>query len=182
MSEFSTKIVTGKVRFSYAFVFEPQAIEEGATPKYSVSVIIPKSDTAGIEKIQNVIDRQVKAFLTKNNLKKLPAKFHLPLRDGDEERPNDPAYADSLFFTASSLRKPQIVDRDLNPILDKEEFYSGCYGRVSINLYSFDKAGNKGIAVGLNNIQKLADGERLDGGSSAEEDFADSFDDDDALL
>lgn len=177
--EVNPKLVTGKVRFSYAHVFEPQAIEEGNTPKFSVSVIIPKSDKKALNAIKAIVEGLTSEFLSKNNLKKLPSKFNLPLRDGDEDKPDDPAYEGCMFFNASSLRKPQVVDADLNPIMDKDEFYSGCYGRVSVNFYTFDKAGNRGIAAGLNNIQKLEDGVRLGGGSSAADDFGE---DDETLM
>ena len=105
-----------------------------------------------------------------------------PLRDGDDEREDDEAYAGAMFVNANSSNKPGLVDADLNPILDKSEFYSGCYGRASINFYAYDSNGSKGIACGLNNLQKFEDGERLaGGGSTAEEDFG-SLDDADDLM
>jgi hypothetical protein len=167
----TTKVVTGKVRFSYAHVFEPSAIEEGQEKKYSVSVIIPKSDKKTVKKIQDAIA----AALEEGKAKfggKIPAVYKNPLRDGDEERPDDENYEGSYFVNANSARKPGVVDANLDPILDKEEFYSGCYGRASINFYAFNVSGNKGIAAGLNNVQKLEDGIKLSGGaSSAEDDF-----------
>lgn len=167
----TTKVITSKVRFSYAHVFEPSAIEEGQEKKYSVSIIIPKSDTKLIDKIKSAI----KAALEEGKAKfggKIPATYKNPLRDGDVERPDDENYENSYFINANSARKPGLVDADLNPILDKDEFYSGCYGRASVNFYAFNVSGNKGVAVGLNNLQKLEDGIRLSGGgSSAEEDF-----------
>lgn len=175
----STKVITGKVRFSYAHVFEPVAAEEGADPKFSVSLIIPKSDLKTLDKIEKAIEAAKQAGKDKisKNGKFVPG-IKIPLRDGDEDKPDDPAYADSMFLNCSSKIKPGLVDKDLNPILDKEEFYSGCFGRASINFYAFNKNGNRGIAVGLNNLQKLSDGEPLSGGSSAEEDFKDEYEDD----
>lgn len=173
----TTKVVTSKVRFSYAHVFEPSAIEEGQTKKYSVSLIIPKSDTKLVSKIKAAI----KAALEEGKAKfggKIPANYKNPLRDGDEERPDDEAYKDSYFINANSVRKPGIVDENLDPIMDQDEFYSGCYGRASINFYAFNVSGNKGVAAGLNNLQKLEDGPKLAGGSSAEEDFGSDSDDD----
>jgi hypothetical protein len=85
-------------------------------------------------------------------------------------------YAGKMFFNASSKNKPGIVDENREPIMSNDEFYSGCYGRASVNFYNFSVSGNTGIAVGLNNLQKLEDGERLAGGASAEEDFADEND------
>jgi hypothetical protein len=170
--ENSTKVITGKVRFSYANVFEPTAMQDGQTPKYNVSIIISKSDTKTVEAIKKAIEAAKEAGKSKIADKngKIPFNLKTPLRDGDEERPDDPAYENSYFINANSERKPGIVDRDLNPIMSRDDFYSGCYGRASINFYAFN-VNSKGIACGLNNLQKLEDGERLAGGSSAEEDF-----------
>lgn len=168
----TTKVVTGKVRFSYAHVWEPKAIEEGATPKYSVSIIIPKKDKVTIAKIQDAIKAALEEGKASKFGGKIPSTYKKPLRDGDEERPDDENYKDSYFINANSTNKPAIVDESMNAILEKEEFYSGCYGRASVNFYAFNTAGNKGIACGLNNLQKLEDGERLGGGrTSAEDDF-----------
>lgn len=171
--ENSTKVITGKVRFSYANVFEPTAMQDGQTPKYNVSIIISKSDTKTVEAIKKAIEAAKEAGKSKIADKngKIPVNLKTPLRDGDEERPDDPAYENSYFINANSERKPGIVDRDLNPIMSRDDFYSGCYGRASINFYAFN-VNSKGIACGLNNLQKLEDGERLAGGSSAEEDFS----------
>ena len=107
------------------------------------------------------------------------AALKLPLRDGDTER-DDEVYKNAYFVNANSTTAPQIVDRAVNPILDREEVYSGCYARVSINFYAYNTNGNKGIACGLGNIQKIADGEPLGGRSNAKDDFS-SLDDDDFL-
>ena len=170
--ENSTKVITGKVRFSYANVFEPTAMQDGQTPKYNVSIIISKSDTKTVEAIKKAIEAAKEAGKSKIADKngKIPVNLKTPLRDGDEERPDDPAYENNYFINANSERKPGIVDRDLKPIMSRDDFYSGCYGRASINFYAFN-VNSKGIACGLNNLQKLEDGERLAGGSSAEEDF-----------
>ena len=168
----STKVITGKVRFCYVNVFEPTAMNEGDTPRYNICVLIPKSDTATIDKIKKAIEAAKgagKAKLADKN-GRIPANLKLPLRDGDEERPDDPAFENHYFINANSMHQPSIVDRSLNPIMSRDEFYSGCYGRVSINFYAFNVS-SKGIAAGLNNLQKLEDGEMLAGGSTAEEDF-----------
>lgn len=168
----STKVITGKVRFCYVNVFEPTAMNEGDTPKYNICVLIPKSDTATIDKIKKAIEAAKEAGKAKLADKngRIPANLKLPLRDGDKERPDDPAFEDNYFINANSMRQPSIVDRSLNPIMSRDEFYSGCYGRASINFYAFNVS-SKGIAAGLNNLQKLEDGEMLAGGSTAEEDF-----------
>ena len=95
-----------------------------------------------------------------------------PMRNGDLERPDDEAYANSYFINANSAAAPGIVDADRQPIIDRSEVYSGVYGRASINFYAFNSNGNKGIACGLNNLQKIKDGEPLGGKSRAEDDFA----------
>lgn len=172
MAENSTKVVTGKVRFCYANVFEPVAMNEGEQPKYSICVLIPKSDTKTLDAINKAIEAAKVAGKAKIADKngKIPSTIKIPLRDGDEERGDDPAFEGMMFINANSNRKPAIVDKELNPIMSRDEFYSGCYGRVSLNFYAFNVQ-SKGIAAGLQNIQKLEDGEMLAGGSTAEEDF-----------
>ena len=184
MSKFvnPTKVITGvNTRWSYVNAWEPKSINGGA-PKYSVSLIIPKSDTKTIEKIQSAIQAAYEEGQgkLKGNGKSVPALSVLktPLRDGDAERPDDEAYADSYFVNANSGTAPGIVDADRNPIIDRSEVYSGVYGRASINFYAFNSNGNKGIACGLNNLQKIKDGEPLGGKSRAEDDFATEDDDD----
>ena len=184
MSKFvnPTKVITGvNTRWSYVNAWEPKSINGGA-PKYSVSLIIPKSDTKTIEKIQAAIQAAYEEGQgkLKGNGKSVPALSVLktPLRDGGAERPDDEAYADSYFVNANSGTAPGIVDADRNPIIDRSEVYSGVYGRASINFYAFNSNGNKGIACGLNNLQKIRDGEPLGGKTRAEDDFATEDDDD----
>ncbi len=184
MSKFvnPTKVITGvNTRWSYVNAWEPKSINGGA-PKYSVSLIIPKSDTKTIEKIQAAIQAAYEEGQSKlkGNGRSVPALSALktPLRDGDAERPDDEAYANSYFVNANSGTAPGIVDADRNPILERSEVYSGVYGRASINFYAFNSNGNKGIACGLNNLQKIRDGEPLGGKSRAEDDFAEEDEDD----
>ena len=173
----TTKVVTGIVRLSYANVWEATSIN-GGTPKYSVSLIIPKSDTKTIDAINAAVDAAIKEGASKFG-GKIPNKaaLTLPLREGDTER-DDEAYKDSFFVNANSTTAPQIVDRAVQPILDRAEVYSGCYARVSINFYAFNSNGNRGIACGLGNIQKVSDGDPLGGRSSAADDFSSDLDDD----
>jgi hypothetical protein len=174
----STKVITGKVRFSYAHVHEPKAIQEGQKEKYSVSILIPKSDKATIDKINKAVEAAKQEGKGKWN-GKIPAVLKLPLRDGDAERPDDEAYEGCMFLNANSVNKPGIVGPDREEIMSNEEFYSGCFGRASINFYAYNQSGNKGIACGLNNLQKLEDGDRLSGGGST---AAEDFGSDDDLL
>lgn len=163
-----TKVIV-PCRFSYLHCWEPNAVD-GGDPKYSVSAIIPKSDTKTIENIKKAIEQAKKESLSKWG-GKIPANLKLPLRDGDIERPEDEAYANSYFFNANSRQAPQVVDKSVQVILDQSEVYSGCYGRISVNFYGFNNNGNRGIAAGLGNIQKLKDGEPLGGRTNAEDDF-----------
>lgn len=172
----STKVITGKVRFSYAHVFEPSAME-GNTPKYSVSIIISKKDTKTIDAVKAAIAEAVELGKAGKFGGKVPAVWKNPLRDGDIDRPDDEAYAGAYFVNANSSNRPGVVDASVQPILDKDEFYSGCYGRASVLFYAYNSNGSKGVACGLQNVQKLEDGERLAGGSSATEDFGAAADD-----
>ena len=164
-----TKVTTGKVRLSYAHLFEPHAIE-GNEPKYSVSVIIPKSDKETLQAIKDAVNQAKEDGKAKWN-GKVPANVKTPLRDGDTEREGDEAYAGCYFLNANSKNKPGIVDKDVQPVMDATEVYSGCYARLTLNFYAYAASGNKGIAAGLGNVQKLEDGEPLGGFTRAEDDF-----------
>ena len=176
----NTKVVTGIVRLSYEHVWEPASIN-GSNPKYSVSLIIPKDDVKTIAAINQAVENAIKDGAAKFGGKIPPnGALKLPLRDGDTER-DDEAYRNAYFVNANSTTAPQIVDRAVQPILDRNEVYSGCYARVSLNFYAFNSNGNKGIACGLGNIQKVRDGEPLGGRTNAADDFA-TLDDDDFLV
>ena len=176
------KVITGvNTRWSYASVWEPKSINGGA-PKCSVSLIIPKDDVETVNKIEAAIKAAYTegASKLKGNGKSVPpmASIKLPLRDGDTERPDDEAYANSYFVNANSPNPPGIVDADCQPIIERSEVYSGVYGRASISFYAYNKNGNRGIACGLNNLQKIRDGEPLGGRSSAADDFGTASSDD----
>jgi hypothetical protein len=179
----STKVITGKVRFSYPSVFVARAAEEGGAPKFSVSILIPKTSKKMIAEIEAAIEAAAASGGAKfeNKDPKKIKKFHWPLRDGDEEKEDDEAYKGMYFLSAKSNTKPGVVDVDREAIVDPQDFYAGCYGRASINFYAFSMSGNKGIACGLNNLQKLEDGERLAGGSSVDDDFGDDLEGEDLL-
>lgn len=197
--EINTKVITGKVRLSYAKVWEPEEDDFGNS-WYSTAILVPKEDKETLRKIKTVIDALKEQAKAKYN-GKLPKDFHIPLRDGDEEADEKgDAYIGHYFFTAKSKHKPGIAKPagrgadgkiKFEEITDTTEVYSGCYCKVSINFYLFDNKGHKGIAVGLNNIVKIQDGEFLGGRARLEDDFAnedfddvvdfDSDDDDDFL-
>lgn len=182
----TTKVITGtNTRWSYANVWTPKSIQ-GSTPKYSVSLIIPKSDKTTVAKIKAAIQEAYEEGLSKlkGSSKSAPALsvIKTPLRDGDLERPDDPTYKNAYFLNANATTAPGIVDKDRQEIIDHSEVYSGVYGRASITFYAFNSNGNKGIACGLNNLQKIRDGEPLGGKSRAQDDFAGLDDDDDDFL
>jgi hypothetical protein len=177
-----TKVITGKdTRWSYCNIWDARAINNEGTPKFSVSLIIPKTDTVTLQKIKSAIEAAYHDGESKlrGNGKTVPPLVAIknPLRDGDTERPDDPAYKNAYFINANSATAPGVVDADRNPILTRSEVYSGVYGRASLSFYAFNSNGNRGIACGLNNLQKLRDGEPLGGRASAESDFADDDDD-----
>lgn len=146
----STKVITNKVRASFVHVFEPASVN-GSEPKYSCSFIIPKTDTATIAAIRAAIEEAKQEGIAKFG-GKIPSNLKLPLRDGDIDSPDDPNYANSYFVNANSKEKPGVVDRRRIPITDPLELYSGCYVRASINFFSFNTNGNKGVAAGLGNV------------------------------
>lgn len=176
------KVITGVCRLSYANIWQAKSINGGA-PKYSASVLIPKSDTRTVAKVKAAIQAAYEEGegKLKGNGKTAPslASLKTPFRDGDTERPDDEAYAGHWFINANSNTAPGVVDANREPIYDTSEIYSGVYARVSLSFYAFNSNGNRGIACALQNIQKVRDGEALGGKSKAEDDFNDNFTSDD---
>ena len=173
----ATKVII-PCRISFANIWEPKSIN-GSEEKYSVSCIIPKSDKKTIAKIKAAVEAAKEQGKSKKWGGKLPPNLKLPLRDGDIDRPDDEAYADAMFVNANSKDAPQIVDRKVQPIIDPMECGSGDYCNVSVNFYAYNANGNRGVAAGLGNIQKIKDGERLAGKASASADFTEVEGDDD---
>jgi hypothetical protein len=173
-----TRIITGVCRLSYANIWQAKSIN-GGTPKFSTSVLIPKSDTVTIARVKKAIQAAYEEGESKlkGNGKSVPplATLKTPMRDGDLERPDDPAYEGHWFVNANSSTAPGVVDINRQPIIDTSEIYSGVYARVSLSFYAFNSNGNKGIACGLQNIQKVRDGESLGGRTKAEDDFNDGY-------
>lgn len=173
----ATKVVTGIVRFSYLNVFEPKSIN-GSDPKFSVALLIPKTDTKTIEAINKAVEAAKQAGLHSKFGGKMPAKMKLPLRDGDEEYPDDETYKGHYFVNANCTQRPGLMYKNGQPIIDSTDLYSGCYGHASVNFYAFNTQGNKGIACGLNHLMKVKDGDPLGGRSRMEDDFAGLIEDD----
>lgn len=170
-----SNLVTGKVRFSYANVFEPRASQNGGDPKYSITLLIPKSDNDTYQRIIAEINKTLQENVADTFKGVMPANPRMPIYDGDGLRESGEAFGPECkgcwVISAKSNTAPEIVDANCQPILSKNEFYSGCYGRASIRFYAYNQNGNKGIGCGLGNVQKLEDGQPLDGRTSAAEDF-----------
>lgn len=191
-----TKVVTGKVRLSYPTLFKARAAEEGQDPKFSVEVLIPKTDTKTVDKIRAAQNAAANAPGAEKKLgtaalptwgsDKFPAKkFTDTLRDGDDEDESDgrPERAGHWFMNvrSSAQYKPGVVDKDLDPVIDESQVYGGVYARVSMTAFAFNTQGNKGISFGLNSVQVLGYGDPFGGErEKAEEVFDDDFEDDGA--
>jgi hypothetical protein len=171
-----TCIRIGEVRFSYAHVFAPKTNEDGKPGKYAVCIIIPKEDKQAVKLVQDAIEAAKLKGKSEKWGGKIPANVKTCLRDGDIDREDDEAFADSWFINTSSNNKPGVKvlgDGSIEDALGEDDFYSGCYGAVTINFFAYENSGNKGVGAGLNNVIKTRDGERLAGGRSADEDFSD---------
>ena len=169
-----TKVIIRNARLSYCHLLEPSSMN-GDKPKYSVSLIIDKGNTDVLKAIETAI-ANVKTIGAAKWGGKVPGNLKIPVRDGDVDRPDDDAYQGCYFINANSTTRPQIIDRKKEPILDSEEVYSGMYANVSVNFYAYNFNGSKGIACGLNNVQKVKDGDFLGGKSNAQDEF-DAMDD-----
>lgn len=173
----ATKVLTGEVRLSYVNLTAPRASQQGGEPKYSVTLLIPKSDTA----TKTDIDNSIRAAYEEGVSKKWGGARPQPkviVHDGDGVRPSGLPYDDECkgcwVITASTKNKPQVVGIDnINCELAPNDIYSGMYARVTINFFAYDTAGSKGVGCGLGNVMKTRDGEPLSGGASAASDFAD---------
>lgn len=184
----TTKVITGKVRLSFVNIFTPSSIN-GGDEKYSVTLMIPKSDKETLRKIKAAVDAAKELGKTSKWGGKLPNSLDLPLHDGDAEKDLEkyPEFEGHYYINAKSNTKPNIakpIGKDsegktrLQEITDSTEVYSGSYAKASINFYPFDIKGNKGVAAGLNSIVKVQDGEFLGGRSNINDDFAnEDFDD-----
>lgn len=172
-----TKVITSKVRLSYVHVFEPYSNDPDKEARYSCAILIPKTDKVLIRLIKEAQQEAIKAAVEAGKIKlrngKVPPNFKNTLRDGDEEADleRNPEYAGHMFMNVSAKNRPGIVDNRVDPITDTTEVYSGCYARVSMNAYCYNTQGSQGVTFGLNNIQKIADGEMLGGRARAEDDF-----------
>lgn len=171
----SNTIVTGEVRFSFVNIFEPKAGQNGGEPKYSITILLPKSDVATKQMIDREIQNELQNGISTKFGGTMPAMPAIPIHDGDGVRPNGEPFGEECrgcwVFTASTKQKPEVVDENRQPILTQTQVYSGCYGRVSLRFFAYNQAGKKGVGCGLGNVQKLRDGDPLGGRTTAADDF-----------
>jgi len=176
-NELNTKVVTGKVRFSFVNVFKPRAATEGAEEKYSVTILLPKTDVTTKANIDAAIQAAISQGMSDKWNGVAPPNVPTPIWDGDGVKADGTVFGPECkghwVFTASAKSdfKPEVVDQYCQPILDQSEVYSGMFGRVSVRFFAYAAPGRKGIGCGLNNLQKLSEGEPLAGRSTAAEDF-----------
>lgn len=186
MAEASNAIVTGEVRLSYCYLFEPRKDDEGNPDKYGVTILIPKSDKATLKKIKDAIEAAKQVGKGKTWGGKIPTNLKVTLHDGDTEKDLDeaPEFAGHYYMSCSSKERPGLVDRQVNPITDRSDLYSGCYARVAISAFPYSNSGNKGVTFFLNHVQKMRDGDHLDGRSKPEDvfDALDEADSEDSLI
>lgn len=171
--------VTVNGRLSFAHLFTPQAANETAEPKYSATILIPKSDTTTVARVQAAIQAAIDDAVERRTFKQAIDPAHTkypPLRDGDlpndSGEPRGPEFAGHWFIAAkaSTKRKPFVVDGNLQPIIDENDIYSGCYCNFAIQFFGYENSGNKGISASLIGVQKAKDGERLGGPALEAED------------
>lgn len=161
-----TQIIFGSCRLTYVFLNDPYAPQGTAKEdgKYQVTVLIPKSETALVAAIRAAIDAAVQKGKVEKWRQTVPHFKNQPLRDGDEREKDAEQYRGYWYLTAKSARRVPVYTLQGHPIMDPEQIYSGMYGAVDINFFPYASAGNNGIGIGLNGVQKTGDGERMSGG------------------
>jgi hypothetical protein len=170
-----TSIVTGTARASYPNVFAPKAVKPGQKEKYSISLVFLKSDkvtfAAAKKAILAAYEAEKNGKLKGKTLEILQQTGKLPLKDGDVMKPNDPVYAGCYYINCTSPSRPKLLNQRKEQITSEDEFYAGVYCRASINFYAYNVDGGIGISAGLNNIQKVKDGEKISSRPTAEQEF-----------
>lgn len=169
MATLHKNFITPLARASYAHVWEKSEMPNGDM-KFNIALLIPKSDKEGVTSIKAAIESAAEDFFGEDK-KKWPSGMINPLRDGDDKADEMPSYADNFYLNAKSDRQPGIVGPNARPLMDQDDFYSGCWCLASLNFFGYNKAGNKGVGVGLNNLMKKKDDDRLDGKRNAESEF-----------
>ncbi|WP_410512073.1 DUF2815 family protein [Paenibacillus sp. BR2-3] len=170
-----TAVTTGQVRLSFVHLFQPHANQPGQEPKYSTTILIPKTDVATKQRIDAAVQAAFNKGVAATWGGARPPQPKMPIWDGDGVRQNGDAFGPECrghwVLTASSKQQQAIVDANLNPIINQSEVYSGIFARVNINFFPYSANGNRGVGAGLGPVQKLSDGEPLGGRISAEQAF-----------
>lgn len=168
----SKKIITPEAALSYPHLDEPAAAMNGkGDPKYGCSLLFAEgSDLTAAQAA--VIEAAVEKWGPKAVQMLKTGALKSPFRTDWEAK----GYAEgTTFINVRSTQAPGLVKRNLTTVTDKEEikkeFYAGAKVRASIAAFAYDNSGNKGVSFGLNNLQKLGDGPRLDGRRAAEDEF-----------
>lgn len=168
----STAVTTGQVRLSFVHLFQPHASQPGQEPKYSTTILIPKTDVATKQRIDAAIQAAANKGVSGVWKGARPPQLKTPIWDGDGVRQNGEPFGPECkghwVLTASSKQQQAVVDANLNPIINQSDVYSGMYARVNINFFPFSSNGNRGVGAGLGPVQKLSDGEPLGGRITAE--------------
>ena len=174
------KVLTGECRLSYVHLTEPYAQQPFAEAKYSVTLIIPKTDYATKADIDSAIQAAIAEGVTKTWGGKRPAAPAIPIWDGDGVRKNGELFNEECkgcwVITAGCKadKKPEVVHiSNIHSQLSPADIYSGMYGRVTIRFFTYDNSGNRGVGCGLGNVLKTREGDPLSASrASAENDFA----------
>ena len=169
-----TGFVTGEVRFSYVNLVTPRVPTNGGEPKYSATLLIPKSDTVTKAKLDAAINAAIQKGVSEKWGGQMPARPHVPVYDGDGVRDNGESFGPECkghwVLTASSKQQPGVVDRNVQRVIDTTKIYSGMYGYAQLNCFAYLNAGKRGVGIGLQNVQIIRDGEQLAGNRQAPED------------
>lgn len=175
----ATKVLTGEVRLSYVHLTEPYQNKQGGDPRYQVTLLIPKSDTITKADIDSSINVAYEDGVKNKWKGARPQMKNALIYDGDGTKADGTPFGAECkghwVITAASpaSRKPNVVDvSNINVELAPTDIYSGMYARVTLNFFSYDSHGSKGVGCGLGNVMKTRDGEALSGGASAASDFA----------
>lgn len=165
-----TRVTTGEVRLSFVHLLKPYAFQPGQEEKYSCTVLVPKTDTETMERINAAIEAAKQKGVSDKWGGVMPPMVPTPVYDGDGTRPSDgmafgPECKGHWVFTASSKidYPPEVVDQQGNPIINQSEVYSGMHGKVNVSFYPYAFGGKKGVGCGLGPVMKTRDGESLGG-------------------
>ena len=172
----STKVTTTEFRVAFPAVFRPKHNDLSNKDEYSVVALFPKGTDL------SALKAAAQEAAKKKWPKDMPKNLKSPFRDqadrakvdeqtGKETLPQG-YEAGAIYLNLKSAQRPGVVDQKMNEIIDESDFYGGCWARASINAYAYDQKGNRGVAFGLNNLQKLKDDDAFGNRSKPQDDFA----------